>query len=195
MKVVNIGTEKLKLSGYNPRSISEDQFNKLKESIKEFGLVKPIIINKDYTIIGGHQRYRVAKRLNFKELPCVIVDLSKEKEKVLNLALNKIQGSFDEFKLANVIATIDDEKLLDKTGFDKNEIQLLQELLDVDVDYLTKDTDEEYLDKDIKMYQIKLLFEAQDKAIYFELLERYKGSSSMEKTKSLLNYLKEKYET
>ena len=163
---------------------------KLKGSILEFGLVEPLVVNKDLTIIGGHQRYEALKSLGWKEVPCVVVDLSKEKEKVLNLALNKIQGTWDEFKLSEVISSVGDFEMLTKTGFEKEEVQLLQELLDVDVDYLTKD------DKPItqapEVYQLKLLFRAEDKDLYFELLARYKGSNDVSKTASLLNYLKEK---
>lgn len=192
MKVINVSTEKLNPSRYNPRRISESMMGKLVGNIEEFGLVKPLVINKDFTIIGGHQRYKVAKKLGFTEIPCVVVDLSKEKEKVLNLSLNKIQGFFDEFKLAEVIGEIDDYGLLEKTGFEKTELQLLQELLDVDVDYLTKDDEIEEMIKKDKVYQIRLLFKEEDKELYYKLAERFKGKDSFEKTNSLLNYLKEK---
>ncbi len=189
-EVINIKTETLRPSEYNPRIMSEAEMAKLKGSILEFGLVEPLVVNKDLTIIGGHQRYEALKSLGWKEVPCVMVDLSKEKEKVLNLALNKIQGTWDEFKLSEVISAVGDFEMLTKTGFEKEEVQLLQELLDVDVDYLTKD------DKPItqapEVYQLKLLFRAKDKDLYFELLARYKGSDDVSKTASLLNYLKEK---
>ena len=189
-EVINIKTETLRPSEYNPRIMSEAEMAKLKGSILEFGLVEPLVVNKDLTIIGGHQRYEALKSLGWKEVPCVMVDLSKEKEKVLNLALNKIQGTWDEFKLSEVISSVGDFEMLTKTGFEKEEVQLLQELLDVDVDYLTKD------DKPItqapEVYQLKLLFRAEDKDLYFELLARYKGSNDVSKTASLLNYLKEK---
>ena len=85
---------------------------------------------------------------------------------------------------------VEDVEMLAKTGFEKEEVQLLQELLDVNVDYLTKD------DKPITeapaVYQLKLLFRAKDKDLYFELLGKYKGSDDFSKTASLLNYLKEK---
>jgi len=189
-EVINIKTETLRPSEYNPRIMSEAEMAKLKGSILEFGLVEPLVVNKDLTIIGGHQRYEALKSLGWKEVPCVVVDLSKEKEKVLNLALNKIQGTWDEFKLSEVISSVGDFEMLTKTGFEKEEVQLLQELLDVNVDYLTKD------DKPItqapEVYQLKLLFRAEDKDLYFELLARYKGSNDVSKTASLLNYLKEK---
>jgi hypothetical protein len=92
--------------------------------------------------------------------------------------------------LSEVISSVGDFEMLTKTGFEKEEVQLLQELLDVNVDYLTKD------DKPItqapEVYQLKLLFRAEDKDLYFELLARYKGSNDVSKTASLLNYLKEK---
>jgi hypothetical protein len=189
-EIINVKIEMLKPSEYNPRIMSEAEMGKLKGSILEFGLVEPLVVNKDFTIIGGHQRYEALKSLGWKDIPCVFVDLSKEKEKVLNLALNKIQGTWDEFKLSEVISMVEDVEMLAKTGFEKEEVQLLQELLDVNVDYLTKD------DKPITeapaVYQLKLLFRAKDKDLYFELLGKYKGSDDFSKTASLLNYLKEK---
>jgi ParB/RepB/Spo0J family partition protein len=81
---------------YNPRKISEQQLEALARSMKEFGVVDPVISNRDGTVIGGHQRIRAAERLGLSELPVIYVDLPKEKEKALNLALNRISGEWDE---------------------------------------------------------------------------------------------------
>ena len=59
MKIRNIEISKLKPATYNPRQITKKQVKDLKESIEKFGVVDPIIVNKDFTIIGGHQRYMI----------------------------------------------------------------------------------------------------------------------------------------
>tara|TARA_R100000995_G_C3483294_1_gene125422 strand:- start:2093 stop:2689 length:597 start_codon:yes stop_codon:yes gene_type:complete len=90
---------------YNPRQITENQFNDLKDSIQNFGFVEPIIanenINRKNVVIGGHQRIRVAEFLNMKSVPVVYVNLSEEKEKELNIRLNANGGTWDWDVIAN----------------------------------------------------------------------------------------------
>lgn len=112
----------LKASEYNPRSWTKEQFADLEESIKKFGIVDPIIANSSPdrygVVIGGHFRLEVLKKLGYKEIPVVFLDiLDIEKERELNLRLNKNTGSFD-LKLLSEF----DEKLLDSTGFTSEEI-------------------------------------------------------------------------
>jgi len=101
MQLEKIKISKLKAATYNPRQISTKQYNDLKKSLDKFGVVDPIIINKDYTVIGGHQRLKICKELKHKEIGCIILDLDKEDEKELNIRLNKNTGEFDMDILAN----------------------------------------------------------------------------------------------
>ena len=101
MKIENKLITDLKPATYNPRQISTKQYNDLKESVKRFGLVDPIIVNKDNTVIGGHQRLKICKELKYIEIDCVVLDLSKEEERELNIRLNKNTGDFDIDILAN----------------------------------------------------------------------------------------------
>ena len=101
MNIEKIEINKLKPATYNPRQISTKDFKSLKESINKFGLVDPIIVNKCYTIIGGHQRYKICKDLDYKDIGCIILDLNKEQERELNIRLNKNTGDFDMDILAN----------------------------------------------------------------------------------------------
>ena len=101
MDIEKIEINKLKPATYNPRQISTKQYKDLKESINKFGLVDPIIVNKCYTIIGGHQRYKICKDLDYKDIGCIILDLNKEQERELNIRLNKNTGEFDMDILAN----------------------------------------------------------------------------------------------
>ena len=101
MNIELIEINKLKPATYNPRQISTKQYNDLKKSIQKFDLVDPIIVNKDMTVIGGHQRLKICKELKYKDVDCVVLDLSKEEERELNIRLNKSGGEFDMDILAN----------------------------------------------------------------------------------------------
>ena len=92
----------LKPAPYNPRQSTEKQEKKLQESLTKFGVVEPIIFNKQTGyIVGGHFRVRELKKLGYKEVECVIVDLSEEDEKELNIRLNANTGEWDWEQLAN----------------------------------------------------------------------------------------------
>ena len=101
MKVKKIDINKLQPASYNPRQISTKQYKDLKESIRKFDLCDPIIINKDMTVIGGHQRLKICKELKYDKVDCVILDLTKEQEKELNIRLNKSGGEWDMDLLSN----------------------------------------------------------------------------------------------
>tara|TARA_R100001594_G_scaffold581_3_gene2234 strand:+ start:4468 stop:5547 length:1080 start_codon:yes stop_codon:yes gene_type:complete len=120
MNIEKIEINKLKPATYNPRQISKKQYNDLKDSIVKFGLVDPIILNKDFTVIGGHQRLKVCKQLKYKDIDCVVLDLTKEEERELNIRLNKSGGEFDMDILAN---EFDIEELKD-WGFKEIELGL-----------------------------------------------------------------------
>ena len=92
-KIISKKIDQLIEAEYNPRQLTKDQYQNIKDSIQRFGIVDPIIINKNKDrkniIIGGHQRVKIAKRLNMKEVPCLEIDLPYEKERELNVRLNK----------------------------------------------------------------------------------------------------------
>lgn len=109
---------------YNPRKElkpGDEEYEKIKNSILHFGYVDPIIINKDGTIIGGHQRVTVLKGLGRTEIECVVVDLTKEDEKALNVALNKITGEWDMSKLGTLLSELNTVGIMELTGFDIEE--------------------------------------------------------------------------
>ena len=101
MKIESKLIKDLKPATYNPRQISTKQYKDLKASVKKFGLVDPIIVNKDNTVVGGHQRLKICKELKHIEIDCVVLDLSKEEERELNIRLNKNTGEFDFDLLSN----------------------------------------------------------------------------------------------
>ena len=125
--------EELLPADYNPRKDlkpGDPEYEKLKRSIEQFGYVEPVIWNKSTgRVVGGHQRLKILKEMGFKELDCVIIELTPEKEKALNVALNKISGGWDKDKLALLITDLQAEDFdVSLTGFDPGEID---DLLDV----------------------------------------------------------------
>jgi len=91
----------------NPRKISSEELNKLKKSITEFGIVQSLIINKKNEVIGGNQRLKAMLDLGIVETECIMVSLTKSKEKALNLALNKISGEWDDDLLKDFMEDLD----------------------------------------------------------------------------------------
>jgi len=170
MEIEKIKITDIKPAEYNPRSISTEELTKLKNSINEFGLVDPIIINlKNNKIIGGHQRYEVLineHMLNgdfYGELNLIRMgdvgwiftetDLkieSEDHEKALNLALNKISGEWDFEKLGEILdeLTINDFNI-ELTGFDNIDTNILtsdfeNNLYENNTDYEIPDDEPEY---------------------------------------------------
>lgn len=128
----------LKPAAYNPRKAlkpGDPEYEKIKNSIAEFGYVDPVIVNKDMTIIGGHQRVTVLKDLGFSDIDCIIIDIDKTKERALNIALNKITGEWNKELLADLIQELQEQDFdTSLTGFDPPEIeQLMSQVHDKDI--------------------------------------------------------------
>lgn len=114
---------------YNPRkklTPSDPEYKNIERSLKEFGYVDPIIINQDGTIIGGHQRCTVLQDLGETEADVIVLDLSKDDEKALNIALNKIGGEWDMQKLRDALGDLTLSKLdVNTTGYSDDELQVV----------------------------------------------------------------------
>ena len=115
---------------YNPRKDlkpGDAEYEKLKRSIEQFGYVEPVIWNKTTGfVVGGHQRLKVLLDMGITEVECVVVELDAEKEKALNIALNKISGEWDKDKLALLIADLQGADFdVSLTGFEPAEIDSL----------------------------------------------------------------------
>lgn len=139
MNIQKVKTEILKIASYNPRKDLKEkdpEYQKIKNSIQEFGYISPIIINNDMTVISGHQRLKVLKDMGITEIECIIVSLSKDKEKLLSIALNKISGEWNTEKLENLLQELLQENFdVNLTGFDSEEIDnILNEYLDTEED-------------------------------------------------------------
>lgn len=112
---------------YNPRKDlkpGDAEYEKLKRSIEQFGYVEPVIWNKTTgRVVGGHQRLKVLIDMGITEVDCVVVEMDEEKEKALNIALNKISGDWDKDKLVLLISDLQGADFdVSLTGFDPDEI-------------------------------------------------------------------------
>lgn len=112
---------------YNPRKdlqSGDAEYEKLKRSLEQFGYVEPVIWNKTTgRVVGGHQRLKVLMDLGYTDVDCVVVELTEENEKALNIALNKISGEWDKEKLALLIADLQGADFdVSLTGFEPAEL-------------------------------------------------------------------------
>lgn len=179
---------------YNPRVMSNEEFNKLSRSINEYGLVDPIIINlKTMTIIGGHQRYDVLLseyQENHKTTPLLLLrrgDIgwvftdeilnikSIEHEKGLNIALNKISGEWDYEKLNNLLQDLNEMNFnLNLTGFDNLDLNNLEDLDNIDLGEDNPITEETPLSQEELTPKLIIMFQEEEEKeeLYEELVER-----------------------
>ena len=105
LQIVRVPIDDLHPHPANPRKISDAELDALTRSLREFGFVQPVIArHDDHIVVGGHQRLVAARRLGLKTVPTIFVDLSAERSHLLNLALNKISGDWDEQLLARMLA-------------------------------------------------------------------------------------------
>ncbi len=152
LHIVYVPLRELKPSEYNPRKISKESLEQLKESIKRFQMVDPIIANaapnRRNIVIGGHMRLRGAKELGFKEIPVVYVkipDIKQEQE--LNIRLNRNTGEWD-FSLLSEF----DESLLSRIGFTSEE---LDEVFGISENPEVFDLEKELAKLDIKKIDVR----------------------------------------
>jgi ParB-like chromosome segregation protein Spo0J len=107
MNIQKIKIERINPAAYNPRidlKPGDPEYEKLKRSIDTFGYIEPLIWNsRTGNLVGGHQRFKILLEQGAKEVEVSVVDLDPEKEKALNLALNKIRGDWDEEKLGALL--------------------------------------------------------------------------------------------
>ena len=130
MQWQTLALDELRPAAYNPRKKlkpGDKEYEKIKNSILEFGYVEPIIVNYDMTVIGGHQRLTVLRDLGYTEAQGVVLHIEDEnKVKALNIALNKITGAWNEQLLADLLVDLQSVDFnTDLTGFEAPEIEQL----------------------------------------------------------------------
>jgi DNA modification methylase len=133
IEIEHVDVDQLRPDPANPRRISEAELEALTRSLREYGFVQPVIaLRSDNTVVGGHQRLVAARRLGLKTVPVVYVDLPLEQARLLNLALNKISGSWDDELLARMVADLSSLEEIDMSlsGFGEEELAKLMKSLD-----------------------------------------------------------------
>ncbi|HEX4588379.1 MAG TPA: ParB N-terminal domain-containing protein [Gemmataceae bacterium] len=122
----------LKPAPYNPRLVlkpTDRRYRKLAASLREFGLVEPLVWNElSGHVVGGHSRLAILKEMAVTEAPVSVVRLSAEREKALNVVLNNLeaQGRYDPSKLADVLTDLAELPELELTGFDSSDLAALK---------------------------------------------------------------------
>lgn len=140
LRLERIAARRINPAPYNPRldlKPGDPDYEKLARSVDEFGLVEPLVWNRRTgNLVGGHQRFKILLARGVKEVDVSVVDLPIEREKALNIALNRISGDWDKRKLGALLdeltATPDLDVLL--TGFDLGEIDGLIAASRLDLD-------------------------------------------------------------
>ena len=127
MQIEKMDISRLNPAEYNPRKDlkpGDPEYEKLKRSMEQFGYVEPVVWNKSTEkVISGHQRLKILVDMGKKEVDCVVVEMDEEKEKALNIALNKINGEWDNDKLAMLISDLQGSDFdVSLTGFEEAEI-------------------------------------------------------------------------
>ena len=133
IQIEQLPIDELRPDPANPRRISNQELETLTRSIREFGLIDPIIARReDKMVIGGHQRLLAARKLGYKTVPVVLTDLTIEQAHLLNIALNKISGSFDQELLARLLKELQEVPDIDLSlsGFEEDELKKLLKSLD-----------------------------------------------------------------
>jgi DNA modification methylase len=134
LTVEMVPIDQLRPDPANPRRISDEELDSLERSLRQFGFVQPVLARReDGTVIGGHQRLLAARRLGLTTVPVTYLEVSVEQARLLNLALNKISGSWDDALLARLLAELQasPEVDLSLSGFGEDEISDLLRSLDV----------------------------------------------------------------
>ena len=140
-EVRRVPVKDMKMAAYNPRKDlkpGDKEYEDLKLSMQTFGYVEQIVWNeRTGNVVGGHQRLKVLKEAGVTEVGVSVVNLDKNSEKALNIALNKIKGAWDDDKLSDLLKDLAAEDFdLGLTGFDKDE---LSDLLGVSAGEVTED--------------------------------------------------------
>lgn len=128
MKTAVMKLKDIRPAAYNPRVTlkpGDKEYEALKNSLERFGVAEPLIVNETTgSLISGHQRLNVLKANGAQEVEVVLVEMDEEQEKLLNIAMNKIDGEWDYKKLEALFEEIsaDDIKF---TGFSEEELSNL----------------------------------------------------------------------
>lgn len=124
----------LKPAPYNPRVIEDEQFAFLQNSLTKFGIVEPLIWNKQTRyVVGGNQRLAALRSLGIESTPVLVVDLDRESEQALNIALNRIGGQFVPAMLRPLLQKLQEPRMCHLTGFSADELTVLMDSVKMNI--------------------------------------------------------------
>jgi ParB-like chromosome segregation protein Spo0J len=107
LRIETLAIDRINPTTYNPRADlqqGDPEYEKVRRSIESFGYVEPIVWNeRTGNMVGGHQRYNILKARGDTQVAVSIVDLDDQQERLLNLALNKVSGRWDDQALARLL--------------------------------------------------------------------------------------------
>lgn len=153
MNIKRIKLADVKPAAYNPRrqlKPGEKEYEALKASISRWSLVEPLVVNlRTGNLVGGHQRYNVLLDLGHTEAEAAVVDLDEKQEKLLNVALNRIEGQWDYEKLQDLFEEFSAEDIF-ATGYSDGELKTLFGGEDEDPTDLYQDDPEPEEDDDVE---------------------------------------------
>jgi len=181
MRFEQVPIEQLDEYADNPHIIDDQDLSSLSESFKEFGFVEPIIVDKNYMICAGHRRYRTAKKMGFKTVPCIVwTPESGDHFKGYNLAAN-VHGDRRKYVkdlVAEIVADLTKNDILDprSVGFSQVEVDTMMERLSADLGKASKEFSESDLEPpDIDQEQwVIFVFKGAEKA-QFESVMKFFG--------------------
>lgn len=161
MQIERKKIRELNRATYNPRIDlipGDSEYENLRRSINTYGMLIPVIWNKrTNNVVGGHQRLTVLENEGETEVDVSVVDLDETQERQLNVALNKIEGGWDEEKLAELLLELGEDATL--TGFNQQEIDSLTNDIDSLID---GDTVDEELKAIEELFNVSLTFDKAD---------------------------------
>lgn len=147
MHVRVIPIDQINPAKYNPRidlQPGDPEYEKLRRSIESFGYVEPIVWNeRTGNMVGGHQRYKImVHEQGCTELAVSVVDLDDQQERLLNIALNKVSGHWDEEALIGLLSELQESGAnIELSGFD--EVDLKQMLGEIEIPNFDEGTEED----------------------------------------------------
>ncbi len=193
MELRKMKIDEINPAEYNPRKDlqpGDPEFEKIARSIREFGYVEPVVVNRRTgNLVGGHQRYKVLKQLGYTEIEYVEVDLDEKQEKILNVALNRIKGRWDTERLAELLTEIQELGQLEATGFEPWELEALKMQYD-HIDDLMNEEFSEYGQKEKDTFTMTFTLPAEVK----EAVEGYikqTPNGKIELSTAIVNKVKE----
>ena len=137
----------IRLNKYNPNVVPDEIMEQLERRIEEEGFLQPVLLRNiepegevKYEVIDGEHRFLAAKKLDYEEIPSIIVDKKLPEAMLATINMNKLRGEFDTLKLAEVIHTLHEsysmEELEEKLGYSSEEMTGMESLLNFDFNKL-----------------------------------------------------------